>query len=66
MVVSSQQLVHHFTSELVHSGAIVETVTDSGATDPVVIKLYTNNTVVATVSKDAPPFPRVRFSFCNN
>jgi len=41
-----------FTSGTGTSGAIVETVTDSGATDHVVIKLYTNNTVVGTISKD--------------
>ena len=42
-----------FTSGTGTSGAIVETVTDSGATDHVVIKLYTNNTVVGTISKDS-------------
>ena len=42
-----------FTSGTGTSGAIVETVTDSGATDHVVVKLFTNNTLVATVSKDS-------------
>src|SRR6056300_652011 len=41
-----------FTSGTGTSGAIVETVTDTGATDHVVVKLYTNNVLVATVSKD--------------
>ena len=51
-----------FTSGTGTSGAIVETVTDSGATDHVVIKLYTNNTVVATVSKDASFTPQSALS----
>ena len=51
-----------FTSGTGTSGAIVETVTDNGATDHVVIKLYTNNTVVGTVSKDAAFTPQSSLS----
>jgi hypothetical protein len=51
-----------FTSGTGTSGAIVETVTDSGATDHVVVKIYTNNTVVATVSKDATFTPQSALS----
>ncbi len=51
-----------FTSGTGTSGAIVETVTDNGATDHVVIKLYTNNTVVGTVSKDAAFTPQSALS----
>jgi len=47
-----------FTSGTGTSGAIVETVTDTGATDHVVVKLYTNNTLVGTVSKDATFTPQ--------
>ena len=39
-----------FTAAQGTSGAIVETVTDSGATDHVVVKLYSGGTVVGTVS----------------
>ena len=51
-----------FTSGTGTSGAIVETVTDSGATDHVVVKLYTNNTLVATVSKDSTFTPQSALS----
>jgi len=51
-----------FTSGTGTSGAIVETVTDSGATDHVVVKLYTNNTLVATVSKDTAFTPQAALS----
>tara|TARA_B100001057_G_scaffold499949_1_gene612673 strand:- start:1193 stop:2647 length:1455 start_codon:yes stop_codon:yes gene_type:complete len=51
-----------FTSGTGTSGAIVETVTDSGATDHVVVKLYSNNTLVATVSKDATFTPQAALS----
>ena len=51
-----------FTSGTGTSGAIVETVTDNGATDHVVIKLYTNNTVVGTISKDAAFTPQSSLS----
>ena len=51
-----------FTSGTGTSGAIVETVTDSGASDHVVVKIYTNNTVVATVSKDATFTPQAAIS----
>ena len=51
-----------FTSGTGTSGAIVETVTDSGATDHVVVKLYSNNTLVATVSKDASFTPQAALS----
>lgn len=51
-----------FTSGTGTSGAIVETVTDSGATDHVVVKLYVNNTVVGTISKDAQFTPQAAIS----
>lgn len=51
-----------FTSGTGTSGAIVETVTDSGASDHVVVKLYSNNTLVATVSKDATFTPQAALS----
>ena len=51
-----------FTSGTGTSGAIVETVTDSGATDHVVVKLFTNNTLVATVSKDTAFTPQAALS----
>ena len=47
-----------FTSGTGTSGAIVETVTDNGATDHVVVKLFTNNTLVGTVSKDTAFTPQ--------
>jgi len=47
-----------FTAAQGTSGAIVETVTDSGATDHVVIKLYAGGTVVGTVSKDSQFTPQ--------
>ena len=51
-----------FTSGTGTSGAIVETVTDSGSSDHVVVKIYTNNTIVATVSKDATFTPQAAIS----
>jgi hypothetical protein len=51
-----------FTSGTGTSGAIVETVTDSGSTDHVVVKLYTNNVLVATVSKDTTFTPQSAIS----
>jgi hypothetical protein len=51
-----------FTSGTGTSGAIVETVTDTGATDHVVVKLYTNNVLVATVSKDTTFTPQSAIS----
>ena len=51
-----------FTSGTGTSGAIVETVTDSGSSDHVVVKIYTNNTVVATISKDATFTPQSALS----
>jgi hypothetical protein len=47
-----------FTAAQGTSGAIVETVTDSGAVDHVVIKLYAGGTVVGTVSKDSQFTPQ--------
>ncbi len=47
-----------FTAAQGTSGAIVETVTDSGATDHVVVKLYAGGTVVGTVSKDTQFTPQ--------
>jgi hypothetical protein len=51
-----------FTSGTGTSGAIVETVTDTGAVDHVVVKLYTNNVLVATVSKDTTFTPQSAIS----
>lgn len=51
-----------FTSGSGTSGAIVETVTDTGATDHVVVKLYTNNVVVGTISKDTTFTPQSALS----
>jgi hypothetical protein len=51
-----------FTSGSGTSGAIVEVVTDSGATDHVVVKLYVANTVVGTVSKDTEFTPQAAIS----
>ena len=42
-----------FTSGTGTSGAIVDTITDTGATDHVVVKLFVEDTIVAMVSKDA-------------
>jgi hypothetical protein len=42
-----------FTAGTGTSGAIVDTVTDTGATDHVVVKLYVEDTIVGIVSKDA-------------
>lgn len=47
-----------FTSGTGTSGAIVETVVDAGATSHVVVKMYVENTVVATFSKDAEFTPQ--------
>ena len=51
-----------FTAAQGTSGAIVETVTDSGATDHVVVKLFSGGTVVATVSKDSVFTPQSAIS----
>jgi len=51
-----------FTSGTGTSGAIVETVTDNAAADHVIVKLYTNNTLVATVSKDTTFTPQSAIS----
>jgi hypothetical protein len=51
-----------FTSGTGTSGSIVETVTDSGATDHVVVKLYVNNTVVGTISKSTVFTPQSALS----
>lgn len=51
-----------FTSGTGTSGAIVETVTDNAAADHVVVKLFTNNVLVATVSKDAAFTPQSAIS----
>ena len=51
-----------FTSGTGTSGSIVETVTDSGATDHVVVKLYVNNTVVGTISKSTVFTPQAALS----
>lgn len=51
-----------FTSGTGTSGAIVATVTDSGASDHVVVQLFTNNTIVAIVSKDATFTPQSAIS----
>ena len=54
-----QQLVPSFTSGTGTSGAIVATITDNAPTDHVVVQLFTNNTIVAIVSKDATFTPKV-------
>ena len=51
-----------FTSGTGTSGAIVETVTDSGSTDHVVVKLFTNNVLVGTISKDTTFTPQSSIS----
>jgi len=51
-----------FTSGTGTSGSIVETVTDSGATDHVVVKMYVNNTVVSTFTKDTVFTPQSAIS----
>ncbi len=51
-----------FTSGTGTSGAIVETVTDTGATDHVVVKLFTNNVLVGTISKDTTFTPQSAIS----
>ena len=51
-----------FTSGTGTSGAIVETVTDNSAADHVVVKLFTNNVLVATVSKDTTFTPQSAIS----
>ena len=42
-----------FTSTSGTSGAIVDTITDDGATDHVVVKLYVEDTIVGIISKDS-------------
>jgi hypothetical protein len=44
------------------SGAIVNTITDNVAVDHVVVELWTNNTIVAIVSKDATFTPQTSIS----
>jgi hypothetical protein len=51
-----------FTSGSGTSGAIVEVVADSGASDHVVVKLYVSNVVVGTVSKDTEFTPQAAIS----
>jgi len=51
-----------FTSGTGTSGAIVEVVTDNGATDHVVVKLFVSSTVVAVVSKDSVFTPQTSLS----
>ena len=51
-----------FTSGSGTSGAIVDTVTDSGSVDHVVVKMYANNTVVSTITKDATFTPQSAIS----
>ena len=51
-----------FTSGTGTSGAIVEVVTDNGATDHVVVKLYASSTVVGIVSKDSVFTPQSSIS----
>ena len=51
-----------FTSGTGTSGAIVATITDNAATDHVVVQLFTNNTIVAIVSKDATFTPQSALS----
>ena len=51
-----------FTSGTGTSGAIVEVVTDNGATDHVVVKLYASSTVVGIVSKDSVFTPQTSIS----
>jgi len=51
-----------FTSGTGTSGAIVEVVTDNGATDHVVVKLYASSTVVGIVSKDSVFTPQSAIS----
>ena len=51
-----------FTSGTGTSGAIVETVTDTSAADHVVVKLFTNNVLVGTVSKDTTFTPQSAIS----
>jgi hypothetical protein len=51
-----------FTSGSGTSGAIVEVVADSGASDHVVVKLYVSNVVVGTVSKDTEFTPQSALS----
>lgn len=51
-----------FTSITGTSGAVVETVADNLGSNHVVVKIYTNETVVATVSKDATFTPQSAIS----
>ena len=51
-----------FTSGTGTSGAIVATITDNAAADHVVVQLFTNNTIVGIVSKDATFTPQSAIS----
>ena len=51
-----------FTSGTGTSGAIVATITDNAAADHVVVQLFTNNTIVAIVSKDTTFTPQAAIS----
>lgn len=51
-----------FTSGTGTSGAIVDTITDDGATDHVVVKVFVNNTIVGIWSKDATFTPAAAIS----
>lgn len=51
-----------FTSGTGTSGAIVDTITDNGAVDHVVVKLYVEDTIVGIISKDATFTPNVAIS----
>tara|TARA_B100001057_G_scaffold276676_1_gene276983 strand:- start:1586 stop:3040 length:1455 start_codon:yes stop_codon:yes gene_type:complete len=51
-----------FTSGTGTSGAIVATITDNAASDHVVVQLFTNNTIVAIVSKDTTFTPQSAIS----
>ena len=51
-----------FTSGTGTSGAIVEVVTDNGAVDHVVVKLFVSSTVVGVVSKDSVFTPQTSLS----
>ena len=51
-----------FTSGTGTSGAIVATITDNAAADHVVVQLYTNNTIVAIISKDTTFTPQSAIS----
>ena len=51
-----------FTSGTGTSGAIVDTITDDGAVDHVVVKLYVEDTIVGMISKDATFTPDTSIS----